>query len=42
MNYARRAQALAWLRKDFAAPGRASLCRRAKESCLDELRNLRH
>lgn len=36
-----RARALVWLRKDFAIPGRASLCRRAKDGCPEELCELR-
>jgi hypothetical protein len=36
----RRARALVWLRKDFAIPGRASLCRRAKDDCPEELCDL--
>lgn len=36
----RKAAALAWLRRDFADPGRAALCRRAKDDCPEELRDL--
>lgn len=36
----KRAEALRWLRVDFADPGRAALCRRAGADCPVELRDL--
>lgn len=36
----KRAEALAWLRRDFSDPGRADLCRRGGKDCPQELRDL--
>lgn len=36
----RKASALPWLREAFTHPGRAALCRRARQDCPEELRDL--